>query len=45
MNAPDRSHRKGCALVQAVRKFGSDKDAEKWFINKRWTVGASLPRM
>ena len=43
MKAPSRSYRKGYTLVQAVRKFGNDKDAEKWFINKRWPDGIRCP--
>lgn len=43
MKAPGHSYRKGYTLVQAVRKFGNDKDAEKWFINKRWPDDIRCP--
>lgn len=43
-NAPGKSHRKGISLVEAVRKFSDNAEAEAWFIERRWPDGVACPK-
>ena len=42
--APGRSDRLGITLFEAVQRFGSPADAEKWLIDQRWSDGVRCPR-
>ncbi len=37
--APGKSYRKGISLIKALREFGDDALAEKWFVTRRWPDG------
>ncbi len=37
--APGKSYRKGITLVDAVKRFGDDTQAEEWFVSLRWPDG------
>lgn len=40
---PGKSYRKGISLVEAVRTFSDESDAEAWFIAQRWPNGIACP--
>ena len=40
---PGKANRKGITLIDAVQKFGSEADAEAWFIERRWKDGIRCP--
>ena len=42
-SAPGRSERKGISLVDAVKHFGDEGNAEAWFIEQRWPDGIECP--
>ena len=42
--APGKSHRKGISLTGIVKRFPTDKRAEKWFVRQRWPDGVHCPR-
>ena len=37
--APGKSYRKGLTLLEAVKHFVNEREAEQWFINTRWPKG------
>ena len=37
--APGKSYRKGISLIEAVKRFGDDAQAEAWFVERRWPDG------
>ena len=41
---PGKSYRKGISLIQALRQFGDDAQAEAWFVNRRWPNGIHCPK-
>ena len=41
--APGRSERKGIALADAVAMFANERDAEAWFVARRWPNGIYCP--
>ena len=40
---PGKSYRRGISLVEAVRRFGDESEAEKWFASRRWPDGVRCP--
>ena len=42
-SGPGKSYRKGLSLVDLLNQFGSEADAEQWFIEARWPVGVACP--
>ena len=40
---PGKSYRKGINLIEAVRKFGDETQAEAWFVERRWLDGIHCP--
>ena len=42
-SGPGKSYRKGLSLVDALNQFGSEADAEQWFIETRWPAGVACP--
>ena len=40
---PGKSNRQGISLVQAIQRFGDEKKAEDWFIERRWPNGIACP--
>ena len=43
-SGPGESYRKGITLIDAIRKFSDEADAEAWFIEQRWPDGIKCPR-
>ena len=43
-SGPGKSYRKGITLIDAIRKFSDEADAEAWFIEQRWPDGIRCPR-
>ena len=41
--APGKSHRKGISLKALLRRFSTDKKAERWFVRQRWPNGVWCP--
>ena len=39
--APGKNFRRGISLMDAVRKFGNEINAEAWFIARRWSNGVT----
>lgn len=42
--APGRSHRQGITLVEAVKRFSDNAEAEAWFVENRWPNGVACPK-
>ena len=42
-SGPGKSYRKGLSLVDVLNQFGSEADAEQWFIETRWPAGVACP--
>ncbi len=42
-NAPGRHYREGMSIKKLLKKFPTDKAAEKWFIKNRWPDGVRCP--
>lgn len=42
-SSPGKSYRKGMSLVDAVKQFSDEADAEAWFIEQRWPNGVACP--
>ena len=42
--APGKAHRKGMTLFEAYERFGTDEQAEAWFIETRWPDGVACPK-
>ena len=42
-SAPGKQFRKGLSLVEAVKKFSDETEAERWFIETRWPNGIACP--
>ena len=42
-SAPGKAFRKGISLVEVVRRFSNEAEAEAWFINTRWPNGVICP--
>lgn len=40
---PGKSYRKGISLIDAVKQFSDEADAEAWFIEQRWPNGVACP--
>ena len=40
-SGPGKSYRQGISLIDAVQKFGTEADAEAWFIEQRWPNGVA----
>ena len=40
---PGKSYRKGLSLVEAIKTFGNEAEAEQWFIETRWPNGIACP--
>ena len=36
---PGKHYRKSISLIEAMRRFGDDTEAEKWFVSRRWPNG------
>ena len=43
-NAPGKHYREGLSLVEIVRMFPDDAEAEAWFVRTRWPDGVRCPR-
>lgn len=43
MVAPGKYYREGLSLVDAVKRFSDEKEAERWFISVRWENGICCP--
>ena len=43
-SAPGKSYRKGTTLIEAVNRFGSEEQAEAWFVAQRWPDGVICPK-
>ena len=41
--APGRHQRKGITLVDAVKRFSDESEAERWFVETRWPDGVVCP--
>ena len=41
--APGKYYRKGLSLVEAIKKFSNEAEAESWFIETRWPNGIICP--
>ena len=41
--APGQFYREGLSLIDAVQRFGNERDAEAWFIEQRWPNGVCCP--
>lgn len=41
--APGHYYRKGITLVEAVKRFADEAEAERWFIDTRWPDGVVCP--
>ena len=39
MKGPGKAYRKGISLVDAMKRFGDDAEAERWFVARRWPEG------
>ena len=42
-NAPGKHYRKGISLIDAVKQFGDEAQAEAWFVARRWPDGIHCP--
>ena len=42
-NAPGKHYREGISIKNLIKKFPTDKAAEKWFIKNRWSDGVRCP--
>ena len=42
-SGPGKSYRKGLSLVEAIKTFSNETDAEQWFIETRWPNGVACP--
>ncbi len=42
-NAPGKHYRKGISLVEIVKHFSDEAEAERWFIETRWPDGVICP--
>ena len=42
-SAPGKSYRKGMSLVQVIRRFSDEAQAEAWFVETRWPDGVVCP--
>ncbi len=42
-SAPGKSYRKGISLVEAIKRFSNEADAEAWFMETRWASGIVCP--
>ena len=42
-SGPGKSYRKGLSIVDVLNQFGSEADAEQWFIETRWPAGVACP--
>ena len=43
-NGPGKSYRKGISLIQAMKQFGDNTQAEAWFVSRRWPGGIHCPK-
>lgn len=43
-SGPGKSFRKGISLVEAVKTFSNEEEAEDWFIQRRWPNGVNCVR-
>ena len=43
--APGKHFRKGMSLIEIMRMFPDDATAEEWFVETRWPLGPSCPRV
>ena len=41
--APGKYYREGLSLVDAVKRFNDEKEAERWFMETRWPNGIACP--
>ena len=41
--APGKFYRKGMTLVEAVKRFSDEEEAERWFVETRWPNGIACP--
>ena len=37
--APGKAYRQGITMIDAVKQFGDDAEAEAWFVSRRWPDG------
>lgn len=42
-NAPGKHYRKGISLIEVVKRFSDEAEAERWFIETRWADGVVCP--
>ncbi len=40
---PGKAHRRGISLVEIIQRFSDEKQAEDWFIERRWPNGIACP--
>lgn len=41
--APGKAYRKGISLIEIVKMFDTEEQAEEWFIEQRWPDGVECP--
>lgn len=42
-SGPGKYYRKGISLAEAFERYGDEREAEKWFIERRWPNGIACP--
>lgn len=42
-NAPGKHYRKGISLIEVVKRFSDEAEAEQWFVETRWADGVVCP--